>query len=59
MHNFTGRKLLSVQRDVIFTFELRPREKQLEDYIAQAYQSTADRVAAGDLEDGAESEDQE
>jgi excisionase family DNA binding protein len=33
--------------------------QDVEDYIAQAYQRTAERIAAGDLEDGAESEDQE
>ncbi len=33
--------------------------QDVEDYIAQAYQRTAERIAAGDLEDGAESEGQE
>lgn len=33
--------------------------QDVEDYISQAYRRTADRVAAGDLEDGADSEDQE
>ncbi|WP_421094109.1 helix-turn-helix domain-containing protein [Pseudarthrobacter sp. CC4] len=31
----------------------------IEDYIAEAYRRTAERIAAGDLEDGAEAGDQE
>ncbi|MFD5277536.1 helix-turn-helix domain-containing protein [Pseudarthrobacter sp. NPDC058362] len=33
--------------------------QDVEDYITQAYQRTAERIAAGDFDDGAESEDQE
>lgn len=33
--------------------------QDVEDYIDQAYRRTAERIAAGDLEDGAESEAQE
>ncbi|MEO5318916.1 helix-turn-helix domain-containing protein [Arthrobacter sp. CC3] len=33
--------------------------QDVEDYIDQSYRRTAERIAAGDLEDGAESEDQE
>lgn len=33
--------------------------QDVEDYIDQAYRRTAERIAAGDLEDGAEAEAQE
>lgn len=33
--------------------------QDVEDYIAQAYRRTAERIAAGELDDGAESEAQE
>lgn len=33
--------------------------QDVEDYIADAYQRTAERIAAGELEDGAETGDQE
>lgn len=33
--------------------------QDVEDYIDQAYRRTAERIAAGDLEDGAEAEVQE
>ncbi|MFD0047022.1 helix-turn-helix domain-containing protein [Pseudarthrobacter scleromae] len=33
--------------------------QDLEDYIAEAYRRTAERIAAGELEDGTETGDQE
>ena len=33
--------------------------QDVEDYIEQAYRRTAERIAAGELEDGAEAGDQE
>jgi excisionase family DNA binding protein len=34
----------------------RIARQDVEDYIAEAYRRTADRIAAGELEDGAEAE---
>lgn len=33
--------------------------QDVDDYIAEAYRRTAERIAAGELEDGGETEDQE
>jgi excisionase family DNA binding protein len=60
----------SLIRGLIKTGELRALQaggrglwrvgrQDVEDYIAEAYRRTAERIAAGDLEDGAEAGDQE